>query len=156
MRIPIIITTLRIIEGNLEVEDHIEVKILVDLLSVRIPVVEANRTKAHIKANIKATIIKVLITKVIMVSIIIHTKVIIRVIIVANLEGETMVVVEEITMDTATAGPIIEVIIITNTISIIVMMVTASLSNMAHYAHYAMATATPPNIALRKNMILTI
>ena len=54
----------------------------------------------------------------------------------ANLEAEAMVMVEVITMDTVTAGLIIEVITTTNTISIMVMMMTTSLTNMVHHVHY--------------------
>ena len=72
----------------------------------------------------------------------------------ANLEAEAVVVVELITMDMVMAGLIIQVIT-TNTISIIVMIMTASLSNMAHLVHYVVATITPPNIVLSENMTLT-
>ena len=156
MKIPITITTPKIIEVNLEVEDHTEVKILVDLSEAKIPVAEANGTKTHIKANIKVAIIKAVPIKVIMVSITTHIEAIIKVIITANLEAEAVVVVEVITVAVATAGPIIKVITITNTNSTMVMMMTTSLSNMAHHVHYVVVTATPPNIALRENMTLII
>ena len=83
-----------------------------------------------------------------------HVEAINRVIIMANLEAEAMVVVEVITMDTVAAGLIIEVIKTINTISIMVMMMTTSLINMAHHVHYVMAIIIPPNIVLRENMIL--
>ena len=150
MMIAIITTTLKLIEVNLEAEGHIEVKILVDLSEVKIPEAEANEIKTHIKANIKVTIC----TKVIMVSITTHIEDIIKVIVTANLEAEAMAMVEVITMAVATAGPIIEAITITNTISIMVMIMTTSLSNMAHHAHYAVVTIIHPNIALRENMTL--
>ena len=60
-----------------------------------------------------------------------------------------MVMVELITMDTVTAGLIIEVITTTNTISIIIMIMTTSLNNMAHHVHYVVATITPPNIVFK-------
>ena len=63
----------------------------------------------------------------------------------ANLEAEAMVM----------AGLIIEVITTTNTISIMVMIMTTSLSNMAHHVLYVVATITPPNIVLRENTALT-
>ena len=83
-----------------------------------------------------------------------HIEAIIRVIIMANLETEAMVMVEVTTIDTVMAGLIIEVITTTNTISIMVMMLTTNLTNMAHLVHYVVATIIPPSIALRENMIL--
>ena len=154
MKIPIIITTQKIIEVNLEVENHKEVKILVDLSEAKIPMAEASRTKTHIKANIKVTIIKAVPTMVITVSITTHMEDIIKVIVTANLEAEAVVMVKVITIAVAMAGLIIEATIINNIISIMVMMMTTSLSNMAHHAHYAVATSIPPNIALREKMTL--
>ena len=84
-----------------------------------------------------------------------HVEAIIRIIIMSNLEAEAVVMVELITMDTAMAGLIIKGITTTNTISIMVMIMTTSLSNIAHHVHYAVATITPPNIVLRENMTLT-
>ena len=153
MMILIITTTLKLIEVNLEAEGHTEVKILVDLSEVKIPEAGVNKTRSHIKANIKAIIFKAIPTKVIAVSTTTHVEDIIKVILAGNLEAEAMVMVEVITMAVATADPIIEVITITNPISIMVMMITR-LSNMAHHAHYAVVTTTPPNIALRENMTL--
>ena len=72
----------------------------------------------------------------------------------AHLEAEAMVMVEVITMDIATAGPIIETIRTINTISIMVMIMCTRWINMAHHVHYVVAIITPPNIVLRKNMIL--
>ena len=73
----------------------------------------------------------------------------------ANLEADTMVMVEVITMDAVMAGLIIKAITTINTISIMVMMMTTSLINMAHHVHYVVAIIIPPNIVLRENMILT-
>ena len=84
-----------------------------------------------------------------------YIEAIIRVIIMTNLEAEAMVMVEVITMDMVTAGPIIEVITTINTINIMVMIMATSLSKMAHHVHYVVATITPPNIVLRENMTLT-
>ena len=50
-------------------------------------------------------------------------------------------------------GPIIEAITTTNTISIVVMMMSTRQINMAHHVHYVVAIITPPNIVLRENMI---
>ena len=116
--------------------------------------VEANVTKIHIKVNTKVTIKKAITTKAIMVYTTTHVEAIIRVTIMANLEAEAVVVVEVITMDMVMAGLIIEVVTTTNTISIMVMMMTTSLINMAHHVHYVVAIITPPNIVLRENMIL--
>ena len=151
---------MRITEVNLEAKDPIEAKLLDDFSEVKILAVEANITKIHIKVNTKVTIIKAITTKAIMVNTTTHIEVIIRVIIMANLEAEAVVMGELITMDMVTAGLIIEVITTTNTISIMVLIMTTSpsnitsLSNMAYLVHYAVATITPPNIVLRENMTL--
>ena len=110
---------MRIIEVNLEDVDLTEDKIQVNLSEVKIHVVEANAIKIHTKANIKTTAIKVIITKVIEVYIITHAETSNRVIIMANLEAEAMVMAEVITMAVVTVGPIIKVMLTTNTISII-------------------------------------
>ena len=73
-----------------------------------------------------------------------------------NLEAEAMVMVEVITMDAVMAGLIIGAITTINTISIMVMMMTTSLINMAHHVHYVVAIIIPPNSVLRENMILMI
>ena len=117
---------------------------------------EANVPKTYTKVNIKVTIIKVITTKAIMVYTTIHIKAINRVIIMVNLEAEAIVAVEVITMDTVTPGLIIEAITTINTISIMVMMMTTSLINMAYHVHYVVAIIIPPNIVLRENMVLTI
>ena len=143
MKIPIITTTMRITEANLEAVDPIEAKLLDDFSEVKILMVEANTTKIHIKVNTKVTIIKAITTKVLTVNTTTHVETIIRVMIMAHLEAEVMVVVELITMDAVTAGLIIEVITTTNTISIMVMIMTTSLSNMAHHVHYVVTTITP-------------
>ena len=85
-----------------------------------------------------------------------HVGAINRVTIMANLEAEAMVMVEVITMDAVMTGLIIEAITTINTISILVMMMTTSLINMAHHVHYVVAIIIPPNIVERENMILTI
>ena len=146
---------MRITEVNLEAAGHIEAKLLDDFSEVKILMLETNTTKIHIKVNTKVTIIKAITTKVLMVNTTTHVEAIIRVIIMANLEAKAMVMVELITMDKVTVGLIIEVITTTNIISIMVMIMTTSLSNMAHHVHYVVATITPPNIILRKNMTLT-
>ena len=74
----------------------------------------------------------------------------------ANLEAEAMVMAEVITADAVMVSLIIEAITITNTISIMVMMMSTRQINMAHHVHYEVAIITPPNIVLRENMILMI
>ena len=74
----------------------------------------------------------------------------------ANLEAEAMVMAEVITVAIAMAGPIIEVILITNTISIMVMMMSTRQINMVHHVHYAVSIITPLNIVLRENTISMI
>ena len=65
-----------------------------------------------------------------------------------------MVMAEVITMDVVTVGLITKAITVTNTISIMVMMMSTRQINMAHHVHYAVAIITPPNIVSRENMIL--
>ena len=145
---------MRIVEVNPETIDLTEAKILVNFSEVKIHVVEVNGVKIHTKANIRVIAIKAIITKVIMVYTITHVETFNKVIIMANLEAETMVMAEVITMDTVMVGPIIEAITTTNTISIMVMMMSTRQTNMVHCVHYVVAIITPPNIVLRENMIL--
>ena len=56
-------------------------------------------------------------------------------------------------MDAVMVGPIIEVTATTNTISIMVIMMSTRQINMAHHVHYAVVITTPLNIFLRENMI---
>ena len=122
MKILIIIITMKIIEANQEDIDPIEAKIQVSSSEVKICMAEVNEIKIHTKANIKTTAIKVIITKAIEVYIITHAEIFNRVTITANLEAEAVTEAEEITMAVIAVGPIIEVILTTNTISIMVMM----------------------------------
>ena len=101
---------MRITEVNPEAIDSIEAKLLDEFSDVKILTVEANVTKIHIKVNTKVTIITVITTKVIVVNTTTHIEAIIRVIIMANLEAEAVVVVEVITVDVVPAGLIIEVL----------------------------------------------
>ena len=156
MMILIITTTLRIIEVNLEDIDPTEAKIQVNFSEVKVHMVEVNTIKIHTKANIKTIAIKVMITKGIKVYIITHTEISNRAIIVANLEAEAMVVAEVSTMDAVTVGPIIEVTLTTNTISIMVMMMSTIQTNMVHHEHHAVVITTLLNIVLRENMISMI
>ena len=145
---------MRIIEVNPEAVDLTEAKILDDFSEVKILMVEVNAIKTCTKANIRITATKVIITKAIVVYITTHVEITNKVIIMANLEAEAMVVAEVITMDVVMVGLIIEAITTTNTISIMVMMMSTRQINMAHHIHYVVAITTPPNIALRENMIL--
>ena len=147
---------MRITEVNPEAVDVIKDKRLDDFSEVKILMVEANAPKPHTKVNIKVTIIKVIITKLIMVYTTTHMKAINRVIIMANLEAQAMVMVEVITMDAVMADLTIKAITTINTISIMVMMMTTSLINMAHHVHYVVAIITPRNCVLRENMTLMI
>ena len=127
---------MRIIEVNPEDVDHTEAKIQVNFSEVKICMVEVNAIKIHTKANIKTIAIKVIITQVIKVYIITHREISNRTIIMANLEAEAVVVAELITTDAVMAGPIIKVTLTTNTISIMVMMLSTRQTNMVHHFHY--------------------
>ena len=95
------------------------------------------------QGQIKTMVIKVIITKAIKVYIITHIAISNRAIIMANLEAEAMVMAEVITMAVVMAGPIIKVILTTNTISIMVMMMSTRQINMVYHVHYAVAIITP-------------
>ena len=71
-----------------------------------------------------------------------------------NIEAEAVAEAEAVIMAAVMAVPIIEVILITNTISIMVLMMSTRQINMVHHVHYAVATIILLNIALRENMIL--
>ena len=89
-----------------------------------------------------------------MVYIITHVETINKVIIMANLEAEAVVIAEVIFTDAVAVGLIIEAITTTSTISIMVMMMSTRQINMVHHVHYAVAIITPPNIVLRENLML--
>ena len=147
---------MKITEANLEDIDFTETKIQVDFPEVKIHVAEVNKIRIHTKANIKIMAIKAIITKAIEVYIITHAEIFSRVIIMANLEAEAMAKAEAITTAVVTAGPIIKVMLTTNTISIMVMMVSTRQINMVHHVHYVVTIITLLNIALRENMISMI
>ena len=149
---------MQIIEVNLEDIDLTEDKSQFDFSEVKIHVAEVNAIKIHTKANIKTTVIKAIITKVIEVYIITQAETSNRVIIMANLEAGAVVVAEVITMAMVMVGPIIEVMLkyLTNTISIMVMTVNTRQTNIVHHVHYVVVTTTPLNIVLRENMISMI
>ena len=74
----------------------------------------------------------------------------------ANLEAEAVVMAEEITVAMVMAGPIIKVMLTTNTIGIMVMMMSTIQTNMVHHVHYVVVITTLLNIVLRENMISMI
>ena len=131
-------------------------QVQVDFSEVKIHEVEVNAIKIHTKANIKTTVIRVIITKVIKVYIIAHTETSNRVIIMANSEAEAMVMAEVITVAVVMVGPIIEVAFTTNIISIMVIMMSTRQINMVHHVHCVVVITGPLNIVLRENMISTV
>ena len=151
-----IIITMKIIEVNLEDVDLTEAKIQVNFSEVKICVAEVNTIKMCTKANIKTIVTKAIITKAIKVYIITHIDISNRVIIMANLEAEAVVMAEVITMAAVVAGLLFEEILATNTISIMVMMMSTRQINMVHHVHYAVAIITLLNIVSRENMISMI
>ena len=74
----------------------------------------------------------------------------------ANLEAEAVVMAGVITIAVVMVGPIIEVMLTTNTISIMVMMMSTRQTNMVHHVHYVVVITTHLNIVLRENMISMI
>ena len=152
MMILTIIIVLRIIEANLEDVDPTEAKIQVISLEAKISMAEVNEIRTHTKANIKIMAIKVIITRALEVFIITHAEICNRVIITAKLEAEAVAEVEAIIV--AAASPIIEVILTTNTISIMAMMMMSTRQiNMVHHVPCAVDTITLLNIVSRESMI---
>ena len=74
----------------------------------------------------------------------------------ANLEAEAVVMAEVITMAMVTVGLIMEVMLTTNTISIMFMMMSTRQTNMVHHVHYVVVITTSLNTVLRENMISMI
>ena len=97
--------------------------------------------------------IKARVTKAIKVYIITNAEIFNRVKIMANLEAEAMAEAEVIIEAVVMAGPIIKVILTTNTISIMVMMMSTRQINMVHHVHYVVATTILLSIPLRESMI---
>ena len=114
------------------------------------------KSGTHTKANIKMMVIKAIITRVIKDSIIIHIEISLKVIVMINQEAEAMAVAETITAVVVTVGPIIEAMLITNIISIMLMMMSARQINTVHHALYVVAIITLPNIVLKESMISMI
>ena len=124
MRILTTITIMRIIEVNPEVVDHTEAKIQDIPLEAKISVAEVKEIRTHTKANIKMMAIKAIISRVIEDFIIIHIEIFIKVIAMDSLEVKAVAKAEVIIMAVVTGGPIIEVMLIINIISIMVMMMS--------------------------------
>ena len=147
---------MRIIEVNPEDIDPIEAKIQVDSLEATIHMAEVNEIRAHIRDNIKTIAIRDIITRVIEDFIITHVEISLRVIATAILEVETMAKAEAIIMAVVVVGPIIEVMLTINTISIMVMMMSTRQINMVQHVHYVVAIITLLNIASRESIISMI
>ena len=139
MMILTIITIMRIIEVNPEGADPIEAKIQVISSEAKIFMAGANEIKIHTKANIKTMAIKAIITRAIEDFIITHIEISLRVIAMAIPEVEAVAEAEAIIMAVVAVGPIIEVMLTINTISIMVMMMSTRQTTMVHHVHYAVA-----------------
>ena len=75
----------------------------------------------------------------------------------AIIEAEVVVAVAETILDSAVIKEaIIKAIIITNTTNITYMMMVHRLNNMAHHAHFVVASIILLNIALKVNVISII
>ena len=147
---------MRIMEGNPEVVDPIEAKMQDIPLEAKISMAEVKEIRTHTKANIKMMAIKAIITRVIEDFIITHVETFLNVIATNNLEVEVVAEAEVIIAAVVAAGPIIEVMLIINIISITVIMMSTRWTNMACLVLYVEAIITPPNIALRESMTLMI
>ena len=143
---------MRIIEVNPEGVDPIETKIQVTSSEAKIFMVEANKIKIHTKTNIKMMVIKAIITRAIKDFIITHIEISLRVIAMAIPEVEAMAEAEAIIRAVVMVGPIIKVMLTTNTISIMVMMMSTRQTNMVHHVHYVVDIITLPNIVSRESM----
>ena len=143
---------MRIIEVNPEDIGPIEAKIQVVSSEAKILVAEVKEIRTYTKANIKMMAIKAIITRAIEDFIITHIEISLRVIAMASLEVEAMAEAEAIITAMVVVGPIIEVMLTINTISIMAMMMSTKQSNMVHHVHYAVAIITLPNIASMESM----
>ena len=157
MMILTIIIILTIIEANLEDIDPTEVKIQVISSEAKIFVAEVNEIRTHTKDNIKMMAIKVIITEAIEVFIITHAEISNRVIITAKPEAEAVPEAEAIIAAVVTTGPIIKVMLTTNTIRIMAMMMMSTRQiSMVHHVLYVVDTITLPGIVSRESMISMI
>ena len=156
MRIPTIITIMRIIEVNPEDVDPIEDKIQVNSSEATIHLAEVNEIRIHTRANIKMIAIRATITRAIKDFIITHVEIFLRVIATAILEVEAMAQAEPVIMAMVMVGLIIEVMLTINAISIMVMVMSTRQINMVHHVHYVVATITLLNIVSRESMISMI
>ena len=156
MRILTIIAIMRITEVNLEDADPMKAKIQDVPLEAKTPTAEVKEIRTRTKANIKMTAIKAITIKVIEDLIIIHVEIFLKVIAMDNLGVEAMVEAGVTIAYVVAVGPIIEVMPVINIISITAMMMSTRWTNMAHLVLYAEVIITPPNIASRENMTLTI
>ena len=147
---------MRIIGASPEVADPIEDKIQDIPLEVRIFVAEVKEIRTHTKANIKMTVIKAIINRVIEDSIIIYIEISLKVTVMVNQEAEAMAMAEAITAVVVAVGPIIESMLITNIISIMLMMMSTRRINTVHHALYVVAIITLPNTVLKESMISMI
>ena len=121
-------------------------------LEAKIFMAEVNKIRTHTKANIKMMAIKAIITRAIKDSIITHIEISLMVIATTILEVEAMAEAEAIITAVVMVGPTIKVMLIINTISIKVMMMSTRQSNMVHHVHYVVAIITLLNIASRESM----
>ena len=156
MRTLTTITIMRIIGASPEVLDPIEDKIQDVPLQVKISMAEVKEIRTHTKANIKMTVIKAVITRVIEDFIIIHAEISLKVIAMVNQEAEAVFVAEAITTVMVVVGLIIEAMLIINIISIMFMMMSTRQINMVHHALYVVAIITLPNIVLKESMMSMI
>ena len=147
---------MRVIGANPEVADPTENKTQDVPIEVKIFMVEVKEIRTHTKANIKMTVIKAIITRVIKDFIIIHIEISLKVIVTVNLEAAAMAMVEAITTVVVVVGPIIEAMLITNIISIMFMMMSTRWTNTVHHALYVMVIITPPNTVLKESTISMI
>ena len=100
----------------------------------------------------KMMAIKAIITRVIEDFIIIHVEISLKVIVTDNLEAEAMAEAEAIATAMVMVGLIIEAMLIINTISIMVMMMSTRQTNTVHNVLYVVAIITLPNIVLKGSM----
>ena len=156
MKILTTITITRIIGASPEVTDPIEDNIQDAPLEVKIFVAEAKDIRTHTKVNTKTIVIKASITRVTEDSTIIHVKISLKVIVMVNQEAEAVAMVEVITAVVVMVGLIIKVTLITNIISIMLMMMSTRPINMAYHVPYAVAITTLPNLVLKESMISMI
>ena len=151
---PTITIIQKIIGANHKVDGHTEAKTLLDHLDPKLTMAEVNVIRVNFKATIMVIIITKVITNAIKGSFKMHKEGIINVMDIANSAAEAVDVQEETSVHADMAGVVLEAIIIINTSNTTLMIMTKLSNNMALHVLYVEVTTILLNIVITENMIL--